>query len=211
MTPTSLYSFQIAVARVGGGNAAALHMCLSSAWDSPGRSYHTRQHLNECLALVKDWADELTPVQCSVLTLAVWFHDAVYDPRRSGNEEQSALIAFKALRRSGVAEEHCARIRDLIRATDHVNDVPVGDKLTDLLLDIDLAILGAPAERFAEYQSQVRDEYNWVPAEAYAVGRGAVLEKFKALACAAQPSLYRTSRGQQLNGQAAANLTGALA
>lgn len=35
------------------------------------------------------------------------------------------------------------------------------------LVDVDLWILGAPRERFDEYEAQVREEYGWVPATIY--------------------------------------------
>lgn len=33
----------------------------------------------------------------------------------------------------------------------------------EVLVDVDLLILGTPSERFDEYEQQVRDEYFWVP------------------------------------------------
>ncbi len=211
MTPTSLYSFQIAVSQVGGGNAAPMHLCLSSAWANPARSYHTTQHLTECLALAHEWGEGLSPIERATLTLAVWFHDAVYDPRSSDNEKQSAQLALKALRHSGVAEHHYLRVSELVLATEHAMAVPVGDRVRDLLLDIDLAILGAAPSRFAEHQAQVRKEYAFVSEADYAAGRAQVLEHFRAQASAAPQQLYRTPMGRQRAAQALANLTGALA
>jgi predicted metal-dependent HD superfamily phosphohydrolase len=50
-------------------------------------------------------------------------------------------------------------VRDLILATRHDVSPPGGDAA--LLVDVDLAILGSPAERFDEYERQVRQEYSW--------------------------------------------------
>jgi predicted metal-dependent HD superfamily phosphohydrolase len=36
-----------------------------------------------------------------------------------------------------------------------------------LLVDVDLAILAAPAPRFEEYERQVRREYDWAPEPAF--------------------------------------------
>lgn len=48
------------------------------------------------------------------------------------------------------------------------------------MLDADLAILSAPPEQYAAYAQAIRQEYGFVPDEAYGVGRTAVLQKFLA-------------------------------
>ena len=44
-----------------------------------------------------------------------------------------------------------------------------------LLVDIDLSILGSPAERFERYDQDVRKEYAWVPGFRYQEARAQVL------------------------------------
>ena len=61
------------------------------------------------------------------------------------------------------------------------------DATIALLLDIDLAILGSPTDRYEQYESQVRQEYAWVPAVAFRSGRATLLKGFHA----ADP-LYQT-------------------
>ncbi|HWA25203.1 MAG TPA: hypothetical protein VG734_05960, partial [Lacunisphaera sp.] len=56
-----------------------------------------------------------------------------------------------------------------------------------LLLDIDLAILGQPAERFWQYEAAIRQEYAWVPAVTFAEKRAEILRKFLE-----RPALYQT-------------------
>ena len=46
------------------------------------------------------------------------------------------------------------------------------------MLDMDLAILGAPEARYDEYAKQIRTEYRIYPDEMYASGRKAVLHSF---------------------------------
>jgi predicted metal-dependent HD superfamily phosphohydrolase len=125
----------------------------------PHRSYHTTRHLDECFARLdeaRQHADRLYEIE-----LALWFHDAVYDVRGSDNEKRSASWAQAAVSAAGLDTTVGDRVRDLILATRHDGSSPAGDAA--LLVDVDLAILGSPAERFDEYEQQVRQEYSWVP------------------------------------------------
>jgi predicted metal-dependent HD superfamily phosphohydrolase len=201
-----LNSFQSAVSALGGGAATATHALLLHSWAEPHRKYHTLQHLDECLTLAHSWGSELSEADQATLMLALWFHDAVYDTRRKGNEQLSAELAESELARLGVAAERRARVVHLVLATEHSTPVPPGDLVTDLLLDIDLAILGTPTPRFLEYEAQVRDEYGWVAEDAYVEGRGKVIAHFRALAVAEPSPLYRTAAGRTLLAQARANL-----
>ena len=202
----SLEDFQLAVTRLGGGNAAGVYAELLVAWARPTRRYHTLQHLEECLTLTRTWGAALAPAEQAQLLLAVWFHDAVYNTRESSNERLSAGWAQEALGKLGVTPDASERVARLVLATEHGTPVPAGDHLTDLLLDIDLAILGAPAARFAEYEAQVREEYGWVDDASYAAGRGKVLGHFRQLAFSEPTTLYRTDAGRTLLAQARANL-----
>lgn len=161
----------------------------------PHRRYHTLQHLEECFARFDEIA-ELAEHPADV-ELAIWFHDAIYDPHRSDNEQRSADWARSS---TGNANVHA-----LVMATRH-QAIPrsLDEKV---LIDVDLWILGAPPERFDEYEKQVREEYGWVPGLIYRRKRRAILESF-----VARPAIYRTERFiQRYEAQARANLARSLA
>lgn len=105
-------------------------------------------------------------------------HDAVYDVHAHDNEARSAQWAVQALDAAGLDAHACRRIHDLIMATCHTASPTSADAA--LLVDIDLAILGAAPPRFAEYQRQIRAEYAWVAPDIYARKRMAILEGFLA-------------------------------
>jgi predicted metal-dependent HD superfamily phosphohydrolase len=152
----------------------ALYQGLSVRYAEPHRAYHTLEHIGECL-LQLDMARHLLvhPVEAE---LAIWFHDAVYNPRRSDNEEQSALLAEEQLQTAGVDRAVAGRTAALIRLTTHERGNLIGDEA--FLCDVDLAILGAEPERFDRYDAAIRQEYNWVPEAVYRVERGRVLARF---------------------------------
>ncbi|MDR0212428.1 MAG: N-methyl-D-aspartate receptor NMDAR2C subunit [Comamonas sp.] len=153
--------------------AGLLHALLA-AYAEPQRRYHTQQHLAECLAhfeTVQSQAQHPAEVE-----LALWFHDAVYDIKAKDNELRSAQWAVQALGQACLAESQGGRVHELIMATRHEALPEHGD--ARLLVDIDLAILGADPERFAEYDAQVRAEYAWVPWPIYGIKRKQVLQGF---------------------------------
>lgn len=150
---------------------------LVGAYSERQRHYHTLQHLRECLAQF-DAAATLARRPAEV-ELALWFHDAVYDPQRHDNEERSADWARASVLAAGCAADVAERVAALVLVTrSHV--APGGDADAALLLDIDLSILGAAPARFDEYERQVRAEYAHVPDADFRAGRARVLQGFLA-------------------------------
>ena len=183
---------------------AQLREHLLAAYAEPQRAYHTAQHLRECLALLH-CVQDLAQVPAEV-ALALWFHDAVYDPRSGQNERRSADWLIAETRAAGLSEASISRMEALVMATCHAAAPAPAEHDTAVLLDIDLAILGAARQRFDEYEQQVRREYAHVAEPAYRQGRAAVLRQFLD-----RPRLYQTEPlFQQLERAARDNLQRAL-
>jgi predicted metal-dependent HD superfamily phosphohydrolase len=123
----------------------------------------------------------------NAMHLAIWFHDAVYDSRAKDNERRSGELAVDLLGPIGVPAATIERIVSMIWATAHTAEGPPAFRDTQVLLDADLAILGASEERYARYAADIRKEYAWVPEATYCAGRAAVLLKFLAA-----PRIYHT-------------------
>ncbi|WP_433363585.1 HD domain-containing protein [Streptosporangium sp. CA-115845] len=145
---------------------------LITRYDEPHRRYHTVTHLEAVLAHIDTLASHAE--HPDLVRLAAWFHDAVYDPRRGDNEERSAILAERALPEMGLSPEAVATVARLVRLT--VTHAPApGDADGAVLSDADLAILGASPEVYAGYTTAVREEYAFVPDDAFRSGRAAVL------------------------------------
>lgn len=157
---------------------------LVAAYSEHHRHYHTLQHLRECLAYLEPAA--ALARRPAEVELSLWFHDAVYDPRRHDNEELSADWAARTVTGAGCESGVADRVRAMVLATR--GHAPTEDPDTALVLDIDLAILGASAARFQEYERQVRLEYAHVPDTEFHRGRAAFLAAFQA-----RPRLYLTA------------------
>jgi predicted metal-dependent HD superfamily phosphohydrolase len=137
------------------------------------RNYHTVQHLGECLELCEETHTQAC--RPGEVAVALWFHDAIYEPRRHDNEAQSAAWARRVVSESAAADA-AVRVYDMIMATRH--DATPLDPDAQLLVDIDLAILGSAPDRFDEYEGQVREEYGWVPGFLFRSTRRRILEGF---------------------------------
>ncbi|MEW2163456.1 hypothetical protein AB0912_10705 [Streptomyces sp. NPDC007084] len=165
---------------------------LLARWAEPQRRYHTTGHL----LAVLDRLDELEehgerPADPAAVRLAAWFHDAVYLPDRSENEERSARLAERALTELGVGAERTAEVARLVRLT-VTHDPAEGDGDGAVLCDADLAVLASPPAAYAAYAAAVREEYGFVPDDAFRAGRAAVLRQLLDL-----PGLFRTSYGRR--------------
>lgn len=161
-----------------------LYNQLVAAYSEPHRRYHTLQHLRACLVHL-DAAATLARRPAEV-ELALWFHDAVYDPRCADNEERSAEWAWRSILAAGCGEEVAQRVQQLVLATR--GHGPSEDPDTQLLLDIDLAILGTAPPRFDEYERQIRAEYAHLGEPQFRGARAQVLSAFLA-----RPRIYLTA------------------
>jgi predicted metal-dependent HD superfamily phosphohydrolase len=161
----------------------ALYRRMIASWSEQHRHYHTLEHLRECLAQLESVrASAQHPAE---IELALWFHDAVYDPRRDDNEERSANWARSSVLQAGLPDTVANRVQALVMATGH--DAAPQDADMQLTADIDLSILGADPQRYDEFESQVRAEYAHVPHEQFRAARRRILSGFLA-----RPRIYGT-------------------
>ncbi|MGW0465888.1 HD domain-containing protein [Streptomyces sp. NPDC003027] len=160
---------------------------LLARWAEPQRRYHTVDHLRAVL----DRIDEIPSgsAELELVRLAAWFHDAVYRPDRSENEERSATLAEKALTEAGLPARDVTEVARLVRLT-ITHDPAPGDTNGEILCDADLAILATDPDTYTGYATAVREEYAFVPDDTFREGRAAVLRQLLAL-----PALYRTPYG----------------
>lgn len=180
----------------------ALRDELLARYAEPQRKYHTRQHLQECLALFDEVGD--LAAHPAEVEMALWFHDAIYDVPGSGNEERSADWAHEALLAAGVTRDVADRVRQLVLVTKH-DGVPANVD-EQVLVDIDLAILGAERPRFDDYERQIRDEYAYVPGFLFRRKRKQILRTFLE-----RPVLYSTlALRERLEARARENLRRAI-
>jgi predicted metal-dependent HD superfamily phosphohydrolase len=152
---------------------------VCQAYSSPGRYYHTLEHVGHVLQEVEGLGPKAT--HPNAVKLAAWLHDVIYDSRASDNEERSARYAERLCEDLAIPEGDL--VASLIRKT---KTHEAGDDAdAQVLIDADLAILGASESAYRTYAEQIRQEYAWVPEPDYRRGRRDVLERFLA-----RPRIY---------------------
>lgn len=112
---------------------------------------------------------------------------------------------MKCLRGAAVADAAIQRVRELILCTK--SHVPGTAADAPLLIDLDLAILGQPANRFWDYEHGIRAECAWVLTANFAEKRAEILTRFLA-----RPVMYHTKSFRlRYEARARANLQLAIA
>lgn len=157
---------------------------LCKSYSEPHRKYHTLAHLSWLFDCLETHADEIgDPAR---LAFATWYHDIIYDPRRTDNEAKSAERAMKELDQLGASSELRSHVVQLILATKH-HTKGGRDYDDDIFLDADFAILGSDDATFRAYVASVRAEHAHLDEQAWKSGRGTFLK-----AIASSDRIFRT-------------------
>jgi predicted metal-dependent HD superfamily phosphohydrolase len=149
---------------------------LIRAYASPDRFYHNLTHIEDCLS-VFDQTNYLA-THPEEVELAIWFHDSVYDTKRDDNEQKSAEWAESVISKAGLRREIAQRVSHSILATRH--DLEITDTDAQVLVDVDLSILGKDPDIFWRYEVNIRKEYAWVPEDIFRQKRLEILRSFLA-------------------------------
>ena len=176
---------------------------LIKAYSATDRFYHNINHIEDCLLLF-DQTKSLA-AHPEEVELAIWFHDAVYDTKRSDNELKSAEWAEAAVKQAGLSTVIAERVTFLILATRH--DQELTDRDAQLIVDVDLSILGREAAVFWQYEENIRKEYAWVPAQLFRQRRIEILNGF----LERQHIYYHLKFREVFEANARSNLTQAIA
>jgi predicted metal-dependent HD superfamily phosphohydrolase len=176
--------------RVGArDDVAGIGSALLGRWSEPHRAYHDLAHLDEVLRRIDLLAGEAD--RPDLVRLAAWFHDVVYDPPATDDEERSAEVATVALADLGLAPDVVDEVARLVRLTATHGAAP-GDRDGAVLCDADLAVLASDSLRYQSYTDGVRREFSHVDDATFARGRADVLRRLLD-----RPQLFTTSYGRR--------------
>jgi predicted metal-dependent HD superfamily phosphohydrolase len=186
----------------------------------PRRYYHTHMHLEEMLGYMdifisfrgaslqqtaeqtaeesSDCKDGNVNAIRATMTLAILFHDAIYDPKSDTNEEDSEFLfgtfASELTQAMLIATERLPpvhsskpftsplfdfdRVKRYILATKYHNTSITDDPVLAIFLDTDMAVLGKVAAAYDVYAGSIRREFIHVDRSLYCRKRAQVLSSF---------------------------------
>lgn len=160
---------------VGQSDAREALADLARRYAEDTRVYHTLEHAWRVVQHVNRLA--LHAADLINVQLAAWFHDAIYDPRATDNEERSAAYAAGVLQQWEQPQSCIEDVQRLILLTKSHRPAS-SDSDGQVLVDADLAILGAPPATYARYAAAIRREYSWVSDSDYGSARVTILWQF---------------------------------
>lgn len=116
---------------------------LRIIYEHPSRAYHNLEHIYSMLENLTE--SERFAENPHRIILAIWFHDVIYDPKRNDNELKSAQFWIRKMTPYLLEDLLQWGKRAILSTIDHY---PNHDLDIQLLLDLDLASLGASWEIF---------------------------------------------------------------
>lgn len=172
---------------------------IKEKYSEKKRFYHNLTHIQALLKFIETLKEKIQDYQS--VSLAIWFHDLIYNTKRNNNEEKSAEFAVKALQEMKIPADIIRLVELMILAT-KTHDAKALTEDGKLFLDLDLAILGSKAEIYQQYYKAIRKEYSWVPWFLYRHSRKKVLNSFLG-----RQHIFFTQEMSQLEGLARKNIT----
>ena len=149
---------------------------VQARYESNGRYYHNLNHIFQVLETAKTIPHK--EIDTTTLSLAIWFHDVIYNPQKQDNEKQSAIYAAHTLKEWQQSPNLIKMVELLILTTEKHEPLNPENGESLILLDSDLAILGTAPAAYQRYANAIRAEYSFVPEPIYRKERGKVLQAF---------------------------------
>ena len=174
----------------------SLLLDLTRRYQESHRHYHTLEHVAAMLHQGRQF-----PLDDEQI-MAIWFHDAVYDPKSDQNEQKSARLASKWLAKSGWEVEAIERVGRIV--LDTRGHMP-STLQARAVLDLDLMSLAVSWPAFETNTQAIRAEYAHVPDADFAAGRRKFFVRLLE-----RDRLFFTPWGETLEAAARANLRRAI-
>jgi len=149
---------------------------IVTSYSAPHRYYHNLFHLAEMFHYFDNFQVQLE--KPLIISLAIFFHDLVYDPKSSTNEEDSVQRFDAFAKEAELNKTARTLVASYIQATKSHSLENLEDSDLGFFLDFDLAVLGRSPAGYLEYAKDIRREFTHVPPATYRSERSKILSTF---------------------------------
>jgi predicted metal-dependent HD superfamily phosphohydrolase len=142
-----------------------------SMWNESHRSYHSLNHLNDLISQINENKSKFSEKEYEKLMLSAIFHDIVYDPSSSTNEENSAEFLMECV--VDKSNEDILEVRQMILDTKTHNSTT---NLSKSFNNYDMNIVERDFDQLLDWEKGISEEFSVYPKEQYKEGRLKFLE-----------------------------------
>ena len=144
---------------------------LLSMWNESHRHYHNLNHLNDVIDQINESKSKYSDKEYEKLMLTALFHDCVYDPMKSDNEEKSADFFMECC--SDKSNSDILDVKQIILDTKtHNSTTPLSESFNKF----DMSIVERDFSELLEWENGIHEEFSVYPKEQYKEGRIKFLE-----------------------------------
>ena len=147
---------------------------IETHYSEKKRFYHTLTHLEYLYGKLFHYKQHIDDWDTILFTM--FFHDIIYNTKKSNNEEKSAEFAKAFLKELDFPLDKINRCNVQITATKSHEIQEDSD--SNIFNDMDLFILSEDWDTYCIYTQQIRNEYSIYPTFIYRPGRVKVLQHF---------------------------------
>ncbi len=150
---------------------------IETLYGEPHRAYHNLRHIEACFRVFEQLrrSEDFRESEKAV-DLAIFFHDIVYVPGDKRNEEISAGL-LQIVRNIGTCSQSDVQHASVAILATKSHETVADNIVSQIMIDVDLSVLGGTGGEYALFVSRVRQEYAQVSNEAWRLGRATFLTK----------------------------------
>ena len=140
-------------------------------WNEAHRSYHNLNHLNDLISQINENKSNFSEKEYEKLMLTAIFHDIVYDPSSSTNEEDSANFLMEC----AVDKNN----KDILDVEKMILDTKTHESTTNLsesFNNYDMNIVERDFDQLLDWEKGISEEFSVYPKVQYKEGRLKFLE-----------------------------------
>ena len=144
---------------------------ILSMWNESHRAYHSLNHLNDMIDQINENKLQYSQREYEKLIIATLFHDIVYDPMRSDNEEKSAQFFMNCC--EDKSNPDVLEINQIILDTiTHESNTP----LSEVFCHFDMNIVERDFNQLLKWEKGIFEEFQAYGPDIYKQGRLTFLE-----------------------------------